>query len=141
MRGAGALRIRVEHRTTYRYQPAAKSVQQVLRLTPRSHEGQNIVRWRVSADADGEVQLRRGEDALGNITQTAFIQGPVSELTLIVEGEVSTWDTHGLTRGAFERFPPVAFLRETPLTAPSPELEAFAEAWRETRPYAPRRKS
>ena len=81
------MRIRVDHRTVYRYRPAAKSVLQVLRLTPRSHEGQNVVRWRVSAEADVEVQLRRGEDALGNITQTAFVQGPVSELTLSVEGE------------------------------------------------------
>ncbi len=121
------MRIRVEHRTTYRYRPAAKSVLQVLRLTPRSHEGQNVVRWRVSAEADGEVQLRRGEDALGNTTQTAFVQGPVSELTLNVEGEVNTWDTHGVARGTLERFPPTAFLRETPLTCASPELEAFAD--------------
>ena len=121
------MRIRVEHRTTYRYRPAAKSVLQVLRLTPRSHEGQNVVRWRASAEADGEVQLSRGEDALGNITQTAFVQGPVSELTINVEGEVNTWDTHGMARGTLERFPPVAFLRETPLTASSPELEAFAD--------------
>ena len=122
------MRIRVEHGTTYRYQPAAKSVLQVLRLTPRSHEGQNVVRWKVSADADGEVQIRKGEDAHGNLTHTAFVQGPVSELTLQVTGEVETWDAHGIVRGALERFPPEAFLRETPLTEPSPELEAFAEA-------------
>ena len=122
------MRIRIEHRTTYRYQPAAKSVLQVLRMTPRPHEGQNVVRWKVSADADGEVQVRKGEDALGNLTQTAFVHGPVSELTLHVEGEVETWDTHGVARGTLERFPPVAFLRETPLTAASPELESFAEA-------------
>ncbi len=121
------MRIRVEHRTVYRYQPAAKSVLQVLRLTPRSHEGQNVVRWRVFAEADGEVQLRRGEDAFGNITQTAFVQGPVSELTLSVEGEVNTWDTQGVARGTLERFPPMAFLRGSPLTDPSPELEAFAD--------------
>jgi transglutaminase-like putative cysteine protease len=120
------LRIRVDHQTTYRYQPPAKAALQVLRLIPRSHEGQNVVRWRASAEADVEVQLKRGEDALGNITQTAMIQGPVGELVLKVEGEVETWDTHGVVRGAAERFPPEAFLRVTPLTAPSPELCAFA---------------
>ena len=122
------MRIRVDHQTVYRYQPPAKSVLQVLRLTPRSHEGQNVVRWRASAEADVAVQLRRGEDALGNVTQTAFIQGPVSELVLRVEGEVETWETQGVVRGGAERFPPEAFLRETPLTALSPELAAFAEA-------------
>ena len=120
------MRIRVDHRTTYRYQPAAKSVLQVLRLIPRSHEGQNVVRWRVSAEADVDVQLRRGEDALGNVTQTAMIETPVSELLLQVEGEVETWDTHGVVQGAAERFPPEAFLRETPLTHASPELVTFA---------------
>jgi transglutaminase-like putative cysteine protease len=120
------VRIRVDHRTTYRYHPAAKSVLQVLRLVPRSYEGQNVVRWRVSAEADVEVQLRRGEDALGNVTQTATIQEPVSELLLRVEGEVETWETHGVVRGSGERFPPEAFLRDTPLTAPSPDLVAFA---------------
>ena len=120
------MRIRVDHQTVYRYQPPAKSVLQVLRLSPRSHEGQNVVRWRAAAEADVEVQLRRGEDALGNVTQTAFIQGPVSELVLRVEGEVETWDTQGVVRGSAERFPPEAFLRETQLTAPTPELAAFA---------------
>ncbi len=122
------MRVRVDHQTTYRYQPPAKAVLQVLRLTPRSHEGQNVVRWRVSAESDVEVQLRRGEDALGNVTQSAFLQGPVSELVLRVEGEVETWDTQGVVRAAAERFPVEAYLRETDLTAPSPELAAFAEA-------------
>jgi len=121
------VRIRVDHRTTYRYQPPAKSVLQVLRLIPRSHEGQNVVRWRATAESDVEVQLKRGEDALGNVTQTAFIQGPVSELLLSVEGEVETWETHGVVQGAVERVPPEAFLRETPMSAASPELAAFAE--------------
>ncbi|HEY5410301.1 MAG TPA: transglutaminase family protein [Caulobacteraceae bacterium] len=121
------MRVRVDHLTTYRYQPPAKAVLQVLRLSPRSHEGQNVVRWRVSAEADVEVQLRRGEDALGNVTQTAFLQGPVSGLALRVEGEVETWDTRAVVRGAAERFPVEAYLRETGLTAPSPELAAFAE--------------
>ena len=121
------MRIRVDHQTTYRYQPPAKSVLQVLRLIPRSHEGQNVVRWRAWAEADVEVQLRRGEDALGNFTQTAFIQGPVTELALKVEGEVETWNTHGLVRGGAERFPAEAYLRETDLTAASPELAAFAD--------------
>ena len=103
------MRVRVDHQTTYRYQPPAKSVLQVLRLTPRSHEGQNVVRWRISAESDVEVQLRRGEDALGNVTQTAFLQGPVSELVLKVEGEVETWETQGVVIGAAERFPPEAY--------------------------------
>ncbi len=119
------MRVRVDHRTTYRYTPPAKSVIQILRLIPRSHEGQHVIRWRV--DADSDIELKRGEDSLGNITQTAAIEGPVSTLTLTVEGEVETWDTQGVIRGTAERFPPEVFLRETPLTTASPELAAFAD--------------
>ncbi len=60
--------------------------------------------------------MRKGEDALGNITHTAFVPGPISRLTVTVEGEIVTWETHGLVRGAMERFAPEVFLAETPLT-------------------------
>ena len=119
------MRIRVDHATTYRYATPARSVIQVLRLTPRSHEGQDVIRWRVNLDAD--APLERGEDSLGNITQTLFVTGPVTELVLRVEGEVETWDTHGVVSGTAERFPPEVFLRETPLSATSPEIAAFAQ--------------
>lgn len=118
------MRIRVDHVTRYRYETPARSMIQLLRLIPRSHEGQHVIRWRVEADAD--VQLKRGEDSLGNITQTAFIAGPLAELSLTVQGEVETWETNGVVHGAAERFPPEAFLRETPLTAASPEIAEFA---------------
>jgi len=118
------MRIRIDYRTHYAYATPAKSIIQILRLTPRPHEGQHIARWKVNLDAD--ARLTRGEDALGNITHTAFVAGPVSELEVAVSGEVETWDTHGVVRGAVERFCPEVFLRTTSLTAPDPELLAFA---------------
>ena len=118
------MRIRVDYRTHYRYGAPAKSIIQVLRLTPRPHEGQRVVRWRVDIDAD--AKLARGEDALGNITQTAFIAGPVNELEVAVSGEIETWDTHGVVRGAVERFEPEVFLRTTDLTIPNHDLASFA---------------
>ncbi len=118
------MRIKLSHVTRYDYLTPAKSVIQLLRLTPRPHEGQRVVRWRV--DVDGEAKLHRREDALGNITHTAFVAGPVCELSVEVAGEVETWDTHGVVAGAVERFAPEVFLRETPLTEADPELRAFA---------------
>ena len=119
------MRIRLDHRTGYTYQSPAKSILQILRLTPRSHEGQRVVRWRVEIDAD--AKLVKGEDALGNVTHTAFVAGPVSELNVSVNGEVETWDTNGVVRGGVERFPADVFLRETALTTPTPDIEAFAK--------------
>jgi len=47
-------------------------------------------------------------------------------VTVTVVGEVETFDTAGVVRGAVERFPNAVYLRTTPLTEPSPELAAFA---------------
>jgi transglutaminase-like putative cysteine protease len=118
------MRVRVDYETSYRYGAPAKSIIQILRLTPRPHEGQRVARWHVDIDAD--ARLTKGEDALGNLTHTAFVQGPVSALQVAVSGEIETWDTHGVVRGAVERFAPEVFLRATDLTAPDPALTAFA---------------
>jgi transglutaminase-like putative cysteine protease len=118
------MRIRVDYRTRYGYGAPAKSIIQILRLTPRPHEGQRVARWQVEIDAD--ARLSKGEDVLGNITHTAFVAGPVLGLEVAVSGEIETWDTHGVVKGAVERFAPEVYLRSTPLTASDAALEAFA---------------
>jgi transglutaminase-like putative cysteine protease len=122
------MRIRVSHLTTYRYDLPAKSVIQTLRLTPRNHEGQYVVRWRIDVSAD--CQLTQHEDAFGNITHTFTADGPLSELQVLVEGEVDTRDTEGVIRDSIERFPPTLFLRETPLAAADQAIAALAEETR-----------
>ena len=119
------MRIKLAHLTTYDYQSPAKSIIQLLRLTPRPHAGQNVVRWRVEIEADS--RLHKGEDALGNITHTAYVAGPVNQLAISVTGEVETWDTHGLVRESVERFQPVVFLRDTALTGADAEIRTFAQ--------------
>jgi transglutaminase-like putative cysteine protease len=118
------MRIRVRHLTVYRYDPPAAGVIQTLHLTPRNHDGQYVLRWRVELSVD--ARLNEHEDAFGNITHDFSADGPFSELGTLVEGEVEIQDTHGVVRGAVERFPPSLFLRETPLTAPDPAIAAFA---------------
>lgn len=118
------MRIRVQHQTSYRYDNPAHSALQLLRLTPRSHEGQFVRRWRVEVDAD--ARLNRGEDAYGNITHHVYIEGPIAAVMIQITGEIDTLDTHGVVRGAVERLPVRFYLRETPLTAPTPEIRAFA---------------
>lgn len=118
------MRIQLVHVTRYRYQRPARAILQLLRLTPRGHEGQRIARWRIELDADGALKKR--EDALGNITHVAFTPGPVDAVAITVRGEVETQDTSGVVRGAEERFDPQVFLRETPLTTTTAELKAYA---------------
>lgn len=110
------MRIRVDHETLYRYDTPATSAIQILRVTPRSHDGQYVVRWRVEVSEDCRVDPR--EDAFGNLTHTFTVDGPISELAIRVSGEVETQDTHGIVRGTREKFPPSFYLRQTDLTAP-----------------------
>ena len=120
------MRIEVGHTTRYDYDQPPKSVMQILRLTPRPHEGQHIVRWRV--EVDGDARLHAGEDAFGNLTHILSAAGPLKRLTARVTGEVDTHDTGGVVRDAVERFPPLVFLRHTELTEPDADLRAFAGA-------------
>lgn len=116
--------IRVRHETIYRYADPAKSAIQRLALTPRSHDGQHVLDWRI--DIDRDCRLRDGEDAFGNIVHSFSVDGPLETLTTVVEGEVETFDMTGIVRGAIERFPPALYLRETPLTTADEALRAFA---------------
>jgi transglutaminase-like putative cysteine protease len=122
------MRIHVSHATTYRYDTPPTSVTQMLRLTPRNHETQYVVYWRV--DLSEDCLLHQHEDAFGNIMHSFTAEGPFNELSVAVEGEVDTHDTHSVIRGAVERFPPSLFLRETALTQPDAAIIDFAESAR-----------
>ena len=122
------MRIRIAHTTSYRYAQPARAVIQTLRLTPRNHDGQYVVGWRI--DVSENCQLAQHEDAFGNISHVFTVDGPLSELSLSVEGEVETQDTHGVVKGTVERFPPSLYLRETVLTHIDPAIADFAQAAR-----------
>ena len=123
-RNDGRMRIRVSHETVYRYEQPPKGVIQTLRMTPRNHDGQYVVDWRIDVSAD--CRLDAQEDAFGNITHTFSADGPMEALRLVVDGEVETQDNHGFVRGALEHFPPSLFLRTTPLTTADDAITAFA---------------
>ncbi|MGE0603801.1 MAG: transglutaminase domain-containing protein [Xanthobacteraceae bacterium] len=119
------MRIRIAHETVYRYDTPATRAIQILRLTPRAHDGQYVVRWRVEVSEDCRVGPR--EDAFGNLTHTFTVDGPISELAVRVAGEVETQDTHGIMRGAREKFPPSFYLRQTELTVPDQAIAGWAD--------------
>lgn len=118
------MRIHVNHATIYTYDPPANGAIQILRLTPRNHDGQYVVSWRI--DVSESCRLQAHQDAFGNLTHSFALDGPIGELRVTVEGEVETQDTAGVIRGVSERFPPSLYMRETDLTVPSPALREFA---------------
>jgi len=122
------MRIRIRHETQYHYEVPAGGVIQTLRLTPRNHNAQYVVDWRI--DVSENCRLDEHEDAFGNIAHAFTADGPFTDLRVLVEGEVDTQETNGVVRGSIERFPPTLYLRETPLSRADAAISAFA---RETR--------
>ncbi|HWX62412.1 transglutaminase family protein [Bradyrhizobium sp.] len=121
------MRLRISHATTYRYEPAATGVIQILRLTPGSHDGQYVAQWQIDVSTDARLDMH--EDAFGNVTHV-ITHGPIEELAISAEGMIETHDTGGVLRGTHERFPPSLFLRSTPLTAVNPVMATFARELR-----------
>ncbi len=117
------MRLRISHATTYRYEPPASGAIQILRMTPGSHDGQYVANWQIDVSTDSRLEMH--EDAFGNITHV-LTHGPLSDLTINVEGLIETHDTGGVLRGADERFPPSLFLRSTPLTDVNEAMVKFA---------------
>jgi len=121
------MRLRIAHSTTYRYEPAATGIIQILRMTPGSHDGQYVAEWQIDVSTDS--RLHPHQDAFGNLTHV-LTESAISDLTIGVEGLIETHDTGGVLRGTDERFPPSLFLRSTPLTAVNPAMAAFSRELR-----------
>ena len=122
------MRIRISHATTYHYNAPPTAVTQMLRLTPRNHDSQYVLNWRI--DLSQDCELHQHEDAFGNLTHSFTAEGPFNQLSIAVDGEVDTQDSNGVVTGTVERFPPALFLRETELTQADSALVEFAEATR-----------
>jgi len=122
------MRIRIHHAIAYTYEAPPTGVTQTLRLTPRNHDGQYVLAWRI--DLSRDCLLHQHEDAFGNITHSFTAEGPFDALAINVEGEVDTQDLNGVVSGTLERFPPSLFLRETALTQADTVIADFAETLR-----------
>src|SRR5690606_29993948 len=81
-----AMRLSIRHETAYRYDaPVHYSIQQ-LRLVPASGSAQVVVRWDVHAPG----RIDTAVDAYGNTVQTLVVTRPLSEMRIVVQGEVET---------------------------------------------------
>src|SRR5258708_5025054 len=121
------MRLRIAHSTSYRYEPPATGVIQILRMTPGSHDGQYVAEWQIDVSTDSRLDVH--QDAFGNVTHV-LTHGPIADLTIAVEGLIETHDTGGVLRGTDERFPPSLFLRSTSLTEVNPAMATFARELR-----------
>ncbi len=119
------MRIRVVHETVYQYDNPARNLIQMLRLTPRDHDGQHVRPWRIEPTVDG--RLSRREDGFGNIVHVFSADGPEEALAIRVVGEVETTETHGVMRGTAEWLPDPFYLRESRFAVADEAIRTFAE--------------
>lgn len=123
------MQLYVSYTTTYHYTEAAQRIVQLLRVTPSSFTGQEVLDWRVGVDCD--ARLREGRDGYGNVTHMLYVDRPVRNLAVTVVGRVLTEDRHGIVDGLPHDLPPTVFTRLTPLTAAGPAISALAD-WTRT---------
>jgi transglutaminase-like putative cysteine protease len=120
------MRLRIRHETAYRYAPPASRVIEMLRLTPRGHDGQFLANWRIDVDRDCRIDVTT--DPFGNTLHSFAVEGSLDGLTITAGGEVETQDMGGVLHGQVEPLPPGIFLRETSLSHADAAIRGFAEA-------------
>jgi transglutaminase-like putative cysteine protease len=118
------LRLLIQHRTGYRFSQPQQRLVQLLRVTPLSFVGQNVIDWQI--DVDCNARLKSGRDGFGNETTMLYVDGPIDAIAVTVRGEVLTEDRAGMVLGAIEPLPPPLYLRHSELTRPGDEITAFA---------------
>jgi len=119
------MRIRISHSIAYTYAEPVRQLRQVLRLTPRDHDGQHVMSWRIAPSIDG--RLHAGQDPFGNIVHDFTAEGPIEGYTIEINGLVETIDLAGAVRGVVEKVPPDVFMRDTRLTQANEPLRALAD--------------
>lgn len=117
------MRLRIRHRSTYRYGEPARRVVQLLRLWPAACANQKVLEWEVRLQ--GRLLQPRWRDGFGNPAASHGLEGPVQEVELLVQGLVETDDLHGVVGATRETLPPAFYLAPTPLTAPGEAVAAL----------------
>jgi transglutaminase-like putative cysteine protease len=108
------MKLKITHRTEYRYDAPVQYALQRLRLLPQSGPTQTVLAW--SLAIDGAREEVRFADQFGNDTRLLSVDGERNFITVEAAGEVVTHDTAGVV-GAHQGFAPLwLFKSPTPLT-------------------------
>ncbi|WP_192248048.1 transglutaminase family protein [Mesorhizobium silamurunense] len=120
------MRLKIIHRTEYRYDAPVQYLLQRLRLLPVNGPTQTVASWAIKVD--GAREEVRFTDHFGNDTRLVSAEG--GHHTIIVEaaGEVTTRDTAGVS-GAHHGFAPLwLFGQQTLLTTVGDGIRELAGA-------------
>lgn len=118
------MRLKISHRTEYRYDAPVQYALQRLRLVPRSGKTQTIHNWSLNVEGAGEEA--RFVDHFENETRLLSIASDATMVAIDATGEVETFDTAGVI-GEHKGFAPLwLFQQATTLTEPGEGIRELA---------------
>lgn len=116
------MRFEITHRTNYRYDDTVSYLIQLLRVTPRSGAGQNVINWSISAPRRLQPQV----DAFGNHTHVMTITQPIERLEVTVQGVVEIADDESSHRFKADGLSPLVYTQPSRYTIADAALTEFA---------------
>jgi transglutaminase-like putative cysteine protease len=119
------MRLIIKHTTRYLYSSPVTRLTQSVRLHPTSNNCQRVIRWQVMGS--NGMRMEATPDGFGNITQLHHPRNPGSIISLTVDGEVETENTHGVVKLAYEPLPSMFFTAHTAYTMPDAAILALAQ--------------
>lgn len=126
------MRVSVRHTTHYSYDAATSMSVHRLRLTPFHNAAQKVHSWTI--EADGMNGAAFYVDGFANRVHLLAHAKPIETLTITATGEVETEDRGGVVGDLGEVANPLVFLRSTPRTESSPEIDALADEVKDGQP-------
>jgi transglutaminase-like putative cysteine protease len=103
------MKLRIAHKTVYRFDEPMRGVVQSHRLTPASCDSQSVMEWDVAVE--GGTKGAAFRDGAGDWIETVSVRNMVSELVIDVTGIVETRDLNGVLGGHKEIVAPQVYLR------------------------------
>jgi len=118
------MRLKISHRTEYRYDYPIIYGLQRLRLVPRSGRTQSVTAWDLRID--GARQEVRFLDHFGNDTRLVSMEGEPRVVAVEASGVVETFSTAGVTGQHHGLEPLWLYEQATALTTPGDSVQAVA---------------
>ena len=120
------MRLKITHRTEYRYDQPVQYLLQRLRLLPSSGRTQTVGSWMIKVE--GAREEVRFTDHFGNDTRLVSAESGQNAITVEAAGDVTTHDTAGVT-GPHQGFAPLwLFAQQTQLTTAGEGIRELAGA-------------
>lgn len=114
------MRLMINHTSSFSFSEPMRYVVQSHRLQPSLSDGQSVIDWSVVVEGASFGSFHT--DGAGDQLRTMSLEGPVSELAIVVTGVIEAKDMSGLLSGHRERISPRVYLRKTNVTKPDAAL-------------------